>query len=171
GTDPSNGDVLYAAHLTTGYATSAQIKRIIYNTTTNGAPIPTTLAATGAFTNLTTFTPSAGVVPYDINVPFWSDNAIKSRWFSVPNTNLVIGFSSNGNWSFPTGTVWVKHFDLELTNGVPASGKRIETRLLVKNAAGVYGVTYRWGNSTSNASLVAEAGMDESFTVDAGGGI
>jgi hypothetical protein len=57
--------------------------------------------------------------------------------------------------------VWVKHFDLELTNGVPSSAKRLETRLLVRNAAGVYGVTYRWGNSVSNAALVPDAGMDE----------
>jgi uncharacterized repeat protein (TIGR03806 family) len=171
GTDPSNGDVLYAAHLTTGFATSARIKRIIYNSTTNGAPIPPTLAAAGVFANLTNLMPHAGIVPYDINVPFWSDHAIKSRWFSVPNTNLTIGFNANVNWSFPTGTVWVKHFELELTNGVPASRQRLETRLLVKNNAGTYGVSYRWGNSATNATLVSEAGLDEAFVINDGGGI
>lgn len=171
GTDPANGDVLYAAHLTTGHATSAQIKRIVYNSVTNGAPLPPTLADTGVFANLTTLTPHAGIVPYDINVPFWSDHAIKSRWFSVPNPNLKIGFRGSENWSFPTGTVWVKHFELELTNGVPASRKRLETRLLVKNPAGTYGVSYRWGDSTTNAALVSEAGLDESFVVHEGGGI
>lgn len=171
GTDPSNGDVLYAAHLTTGFATSARIKRIIYNSATNGAPIPPTLAAAGVFANLTNLTPHAGIVPYDVNVPFWSDNAIKSRWFSVPNTNLTIGFNTNVNWSFPTGTVWVKHFELELTNGVPASRQRLETRLLVKNNAGTYGVSYRWGSSTTNATLVSEAGLDEAFVINDGGGI
>lgn len=171
GTDPSNGDVLYAAHLTTGFATNAQIKRIIYNTVTNGAPLPSTLAAAGVFANLSNLTPNAGIVPYEINVPFWSDNAIKSRWFSVPNTNLTIGFNPNANWSFPTGTVWIKHFELELTNGVPASRKRLETRLLVKNVAGTYGVSYRWGNSATNATLVSEAGLDELFVINEGGGI
>lgn len=167
GADPSNGDVLYAA-LRQGV--NSQIKRIIYNTTTNGAAIPPTLANTGVFTNLTTLAVAPGIVPYDINVPFWSDNAIKSRWFSVPNTNLTVGFNRSGNWSFPTGTVWIKHFDLELTNGVPASRKRLETRLLVKNSTGVYGVSYRWGNSLTNASLVSEAGLDESFALDDGFG-
>jgi uncharacterized repeat protein (TIGR03806 family) len=171
GTDPSSGDVLYAAHLTTGFATNAQIKRIIYNSVSSGAPIPPTLAAAGVFANLSNLTPHAGIVPYDINVPFWSDNAIKSRWFSVPNTNLTIGFNANANWSFPTGTVWVKHFELELTNGVPDSRQRLETRLLVKNNAGTYGVSYRWGNSTTNATLVSEAGLDESFVINEGGGI
>lgn len=169
GTDPSNGDVLYAAHLTTGFATSAQIKRIIYNTVTNGAPIPTTLSAAGVFANLSSLTPNAGIVPYDINVPFWSDHAIKSRWFSVPNPNLTIGFNPNSNWSFPTGTVWIKHFELELTNGVPASRRRLETRLLVKNATGTYGVSYRWGSSTTDATLVSEAGLDEAFVINEGG--
>src|SRR6185436_8636941 len=88
------------------------------------------------------------------------------RWFSVPKTNLTIAFNPNANWSFPTGTVWIKHFELELTNGVPASRKRLETRLLVKNSAGVYGVTYRWGNSTTDATLVSEAGMDEPFIIN-----
>jgi len=170
GRDPANGDVLYAAHFTTGYATNAQIKRIIYNSATNGAPIPQLLSGTGAFADLTTLTPNAGIVPYDINVHFWSDNALKSRWFSVPNTNLTIGFNATANWSFPTGTVWIKHFDLELTNGVPSSRKRIETRLLVKNSTGVYGTTYRWGGSATNAALVPEGGMDESFVIDDGGG-
>ena len=105
---------------------------------------------------------------YDINTPFWSDNAIKSRWFSVPNTNLTIGFNPSGNWSFPTGSVWIKHFELELTNGVPESRKRVETRFIVKNTNGVYGVTYRWDSAT-NATLVPEAGLDENFTIDDGG--
>jgi glucose/arabinose dehydrogenase len=167
GVDPSNGDVLYAS-LRGG--NNSQIKRIIYNTTTNGAPIPPTLTATGVFTNLTSLAVAKGIVPYDINVPFWSDNAIKTRWFSVPNTNLTIAFNRSGNWSFPTGTVWIKHFELELTNGIPASRQRLETRLIVKNTNGVYGVTYRWGNSLTNATLVPEAGLDETFLINDGFG-
>jgi glucose/arabinose dehydrogenase/mono/diheme cytochrome c family protein len=168
GVDPSNGDILYSA---IRGGNNSQIKRIIYNSTTNGAPLPGTLAGTGVFTNLSTLAVAPGVVPYDINASFWSDNAIKSRWFSVPNTNLTIGFDRTQNWAFPTGTVWIKHFELELTNGVVASRRRLETRLLVKNTNGVYGVTYRWGTSTTNATLVSESGLDEVFTIDDGGGI
>ena len=36
---------------------------------------------------------------------------------------------------------------------------------------GVYGVTYRWGNSTTNATLVPEEGLNETFVVDEGGGL
>ncbi|HSY18566.1 MAG TPA: PQQ-dependent sugar dehydrogenase [Candidatus Acidoferrales bacterium] len=173
GTDPANGDVLFA-ELSSG--NNGTIQRITYNNVTNGAPLPATLYDTGAFTNLMSLTTpldplqaAPGIVPYAINVPFWSDNAIKSRWFSVPNVNLTIGFNPNANWSFPTGTVWIKHFNLQLTNGDPASEIRLETRLLVKNSAGVYGASYRWGGSKTNATLVAATGMDENFTINNGG--
>jgi mono/diheme cytochrome c family protein len=152
------------------------IYRLIYDTNNaSGASIPTTLSGTGAFTNLTgltsptqALTAAAGVVPYDINAPFWSDGAHKTRWF-LGSPATKIGFAPEGNWSFANGMTWVKHFDLELTNGVPSSSRRIETRFIVKNSNGVYGITYRWGNSLTNAALVPEGGMDESFVINEGG--
>ncbi|HWN97325.1 MAG TPA: PQQ-dependent sugar dehydrogenase [Methylomirabilota bacterium] len=170
GTDPSNGDVLM------GSLADGAVYRLVYNTNiTTGVPLPPTLADTGAFTNLASITnrtqpltASSGLVPYDINVHFWSDGADKSRWF-LGSPDLKIGFAPEGNWTLPTGMAWVKHFDLEMTNGVPESARRLETRFLVKNANGVYGVTYRWGNSLTNAALVPDEGMDEVFTINDGG--
>ncbi|TMP97251.1 MAG: hypothetical protein E6L09_13550 [Verrucomicrobia bacterium] len=60
-----------------------------------------------------------------------------------------------------------KNFFLELTNGVAASARRLETRFLVRNSSGIYGVTYRW-DSASNATLVPEEGLDETFTITEG---
>ena len=164
GVDPRNGDILIAQ------LGNNQIGRLEYNSASAGTPLPPTLADTHAFSDLATLAPAPGILPYDINVPFWSDNAIKSRWFSLPNTNLTIGFNPDGNWTFPTGSVWIKHFELELTNGVPESRKRLETRFIVRNADGVYGVTYHWDSET-NATLVPEEGMDESFVINDGGTI
>ena len=161
GVDPSNGDILYCD---AQGGNNSIIKRIVYNTTFTGTPIPTNLTATGVFTNLATLGVAPGIVGYDLNVPFWSDNAIKTRWFSVPNTNLDMTFNPDGNWSFPTGTVWIKHFELEITNGIPASRRRLETRLLISNPNGGYGITYRWTTPPTNALLVAEAGQDETIT-------
>lgn len=127
-----------------------------------GDPLPATLADTGAFTDLATLTPAAGLVPYEVNQSFWSDNALKKRWFCVPKLADHLGYQREDAWESPAGTVWVKHFDLELTQGVPASARRIETRFLVRNPGGVYGVTYRW-DSSNNAKLVPEQGMDESI--------
>lgn len=171
GVDPHNGDILYAA-----IGTNANgIRRVIYNSTTNGTPIPPTLYDTGAFTNLPyltnaaeTLEPAPGIVPYTINVSFWSDNAIKSRWFSVPNTNCTIGFDPVNNWTFPAGMVLIKNFNLEITNGNLASQIRLETRFLVLNTNGVYGVTYIW-NSLTNATLAPAAGMSTNITVYSNG--
>ncbi len=170
GIDPSNGDILISD------VSGGGIYRLIYNTSTNtGIPLPPTLADTGAFTNLTSITNQTqpltvnnGLVPYDINVHFWSDNAKKSRWF-LASPQAKIGFAPDAPWSFPSGMTWVKHFDLEMTNGVPSSARRLETRLLVKNANSVYGVTYRWGNSLTNATLVPDEGTNDVFTINDGG--
>lgn len=162
GVDPANGDILLAGH------TENQIKRLV-RASSAGPAMPATLADTGVFSDLSNFTPQPGVIPYDINVSFWSDYTQKTRWFSVPNPTLAIGFDPAGNWSFPPGSVWIKHFDLEMTNGVRESARRLETRILVRSQSGVYGVTYRWGTSRTNATLVPEDGMDESFVVSDGG--
>ena len=172
GRDPRNGDVLLA-DLATG------IQRLILSTNVqSGTPFPPTLADTGAFTNLTSITnqtqaltANSGVLPYDINAHFWSDNARKSRWFFMPTNGAKIGFHAENHWTLPVGQAWVKHFDLELTNGVPSSARRLETRILVRNTGGVYGVTYRWGGSLTNATLVPDLGLDEAFTINDGGNL
>jgi glucose/arabinose dehydrogenase len=165
GVDPRNGDVLLVNQ------TLDTIRRLIYSTNITGAPLPQTLANTGVFTNLLTLEPQPGVVPYTVNVAGWTDHGIATRWFSIPATNQFITFHRETNWSFPTGTVWIQHFDLELTNGSAASRRRVETRLLVKNQPGAYGVSYRWSTSTTNANLVPEEGMEDTFTIDEGGGL
>ncbi len=161
GIDPSNGDVLIAQ-------TGGQIARLQYNATPVGTPLPPTLADAGAFGDLAALTPQPGVVPYDLNVPFWSDGALKRRWFSIPDLTAQMGFNRDGNWQFPAGSVWVKHFDLELTNGVPASRRRLETRFIVKTTNDLYGVTYRWDDTQKNATLVPEVGLDETFVIHDG---
>lgn len=155
GLDPRNGEPLLCS-------LNGTIFRLQRSGTTGMAP-PATLSATGAFSNLTTLTPNAGIVAYDPNVNFWSDHAIKSRWFSIPNAANTMTFSSTGNWGFPTGTVWIKHFDIETTRGVPATRRKLETRFLVKTAADVYGLSYKWRADQTNADLVAEAGLTEAI--------
>ena len=129
---------------------------------------PQTLADTGAFSDLATLTPQPGITPFEVNLPLWSDGAHKTRWFYLPGTNRIV-FSRDGVWLAPIGTVWIKHFDLELTHGDPDSARRLETRFLVRTEDGVYGVTYRWGGSLTNATLVNAEGMDENFEVQEGG--
>ncbi len=136
------------------------MKRLARSGTTGTAP-PATLSATGAFSNLATLTPNAGLVAYAPNVNFWSDYAIKSRWFAIKNLTDTVGFSANGNWTLPTGMVWVKHFDIDTTRGNPATRRKLETRFLVKTATDAYGLSYKWREDQTDADLVAEDGLSE----------
>jgi len=121
-------------------------------------PLPTKLSETGIFKDLKSLSPQPGIVPYEINVSFWSDGAVKKRWFSLPDISQKIGFQENQPWFFPAGTVWVKHFELMLDTQDATSMRRIETRVLVKTASGLYGATYRWNADQTDADLVPARG-------------
>ncbi len=152
GTDPSNADVLMAD------INSGVIHRL--TTGDEGSSFPATLSETGLFTDVADLSPAPGLMPYEPNVPFWSDYAIKRRWMIIPDGTSRITWSRDGSWIFPSGTIWVKHFDMEMTRGNPATKKRLETRLIVKNSTGVYGVSYRWNDAQTEATLVADGGED-----------
>lgn len=152
--DPVNGDV-WVSELN-----QSRLWRLEQQDEFIGDPVPETLAETGAFSDLSTLTPASGVVPYEVVQPFWSDGARKQRWFALPHQTNQFEFRKDGSWEAPVGTVWIKHFDLELTNGVPNSVRRLETRFLVRQTNAVYGLTYRWDSAT-NATLVPDAGLDE----------
>jgi hypothetical protein len=131
---------------------------------------PPVLSATGAFSDLSTLAPSTGVIPYTVNSPFWTDAAIESRWVAVPNdgppytSDEQISFVPVGEWSFPNGTVFIKHFELTV-NEITGERKRLETRLLVRNQDGaVYGVTYKWRADNSDADLLP-GGLDEDIAI------
>jgi uncharacterized repeat protein (TIGR03806 family) len=137
----------------------------------NGA-VPGLLSQTGVFTNTPTMNPLNALIPYDVNVPLWSDGAIKTRWMSVPNTGAPytpdeqVGFAPTGEWSFPSGTIFVKHFDLTTDYSNPNGPKRrLETRLLVRDPNGaVYGVTYKWRADNSDADLLTTS-LNEPITI------
>ncbi|MGV3661723.1 MAG: PQQ-dependent sugar dehydrogenase [Prosthecobacter sp.] len=156
GTDPRNGEPLLCSMLGT-------ILRLERSGTPTGTPPPALLSGTGAFSNLSTLAPNTGIVAYEPNVNFWSDHALKSRWFAIKNTTDTMTFSSAGNWTFPTGTVWIKHFDIETTRGVPATRRKLETRFLVKTATDIYGLSYKWRTDQTDAELVAETGLTEAI--------
>jgi uncharacterized repeat protein (TIGR03806 family) len=161
----TSATILFFSTVTPG--TMAQLIRQP-NSTLNLSPDspPPTLSATGAFADLATLTPNQGIVPYAPNVSFWSDYAEKSRWFCVPDLVSKITFSADGNWTLPTGMVWIKQFNLpnERTNPEGPS-RRIETRFLVKTSDDIYGLTYAWRDDQTDADLVPDYGMDTVYDV------
>ncbi len=131
--------------------------------TATGA-LPALLSQTGAFTAVGSLTTSDALVPFSVNAPLWSDGAAKLRWISLPHGQRI-GFAPTGAWRFPAGTVFVKHFALPVDERDPSRLRRLETRLLVRDAAGgVYGVTYRWRDDQSDAELLPD-GRDEDIAV------
>ncbi len=159
GHDPSNGDVLMVD--------GSRLHRLVVETSTT--TYPGTLSETGLFADVATLSPAAIVVPYEVNLPFWSDHAIKRRWFTIPDGTSRMTWSREGAWTFPAGQIWVKHFDLETTRGEPATTKRLETRVLVKNATGAYGVSYRWNEAGTEATLVEDGGDEFDVPVTVNG--
>lgn len=154
GIDPRTGDVLLANY------SEGKIQRL-ERTGLNGPTPPALLSQTGAFSDLAALRPAQALVPYHPNVSFWSDYAEKTRWFVLPDPAAKITFSRDGNWTFPAGTIWVKHFDMDMRRGDPTSRRRLETRFLVKTVTGSYGILYKWRADGSDAELVPEGGQDE----------
>lgn len=123
--------------------------------------IPRLLSQTGAFTDTAHMIPAAGLIPYDLIVPFWSDGAVKTRYIAVPKGEHI-GFSPTGEWTFPAGVVFVKTFELPVDASHPQLRHRLETRLLVRDSAGgVYGVVYKWRADDSDADLLPAASLTE----------
>ncbi len=85
----------------------------------------------------------SGMIPYEINAPFWSDGAAKKRYMAIP-PGATVDITGQNDFSFPPGTVLVKDFRL--------NGQLIETRLLMRhtNDNGPWaGYTYEWNNGTA----------------------
>lgn len=136
-----------------------------------GATIPLLLSETGAFSDLSDLTPAAGVIPYDIIAPLWSDGAAKKRWMSIPNDGShdtpaeQVLYSEEEEWSFPEGSVLIKHFEIALDESNPDDTRRLETRFLVHGAGGqYYAFTYRWNDAGTDAELLDQA-LVEALTV------
>jgi len=129
---------------------------------------PLLLSETGAFANLARLEPAPGIVPYDLQAPLWSDGAYKRRWLSLPELGAV-GASEDQPWTFPEGTVFVKHFEIAEDESQPDVRRRLETRLLVAGQNGYYGVTYKWNPQQTDAELVTISETELLSIVDAAG--
>ena len=65
------------------------------------ADLPRLLSETGIFQSLKDLTPAAGVLPYDVNSPLWSDGAVKRRWLVLPKDSQI-GFSATRGVEIPS---------------------------------------------------------------------
>ncbi|MCM8532034.1 MAG: hypothetical protein NE330_12795, partial [Lentisphaeraceae bacterium] len=161
GIHPITGDVLICSF------SEGQIK-ILKKSEVKEVALPKKLSDTGIFKDLKNLTASDSFIPYESNAPAWFDNALESKWVSVPKGKKFI-ILPNGPWTSPEGTVWVQHFDMEKELGNPSTKYKLETRILVKSPGGAYALTYKWNEQQTDAYLVSEAGENLSLKISVNG--
>jgi uncharacterized repeat protein (TIGR03806 family) len=119
--------------------------------------MPPLLSKTGLFASVRELRPNAGLVPYEVNAPLWSDGAQKRRWIALAPGGQI-EFAPTGEWAFPAGTVFVKHFEVSVDAAHPEVKRRLETRLLRIDGTGLgYGVTYKWRPDNREADLLPDS--------------
>ena len=91
------------------------------------------------------------LIPYEVNAPFWSDQAEKSRYFILPE-GKQIEYRETGSWSVPVGTTIVKNFQ----KGQGRRVRMLETRLIKRTKDGWEAATYVWDNKSRDAELFVQ---------------
>ena len=122
---------------------AGDIRRIIQSGGSANDEVATLLSDTGCVDSANPTQPAAGLIPYDINAPFWSDGAAKERWYAIPD-GTTIGVGADGDWQFPVGSVLMKNFRI--------GGDLVETRLLMRHTDGEWaGYSYEWNAAGTDA--------------------
>lgn len=114
-------------------------------------PLPVRLSATGLFERGSVEALSAGVESFTPQYALWSDGAAKRRWVRLPERSVIDG-SLPADWRFPTGTRFWKEFSV--------AGRRVETRLIERTAAGDWRfAAYVWNDQQTEATLAPAEGI------------
>ena len=123
-----------------------------------GATFPATLAEFGFFADAGADRPAAGVVPYRLNTPLWSDGAEKHRFLYLP-PGVKAAAKGEGLLDLPVGAALIKTFSF--------GPRKIETRVLLHRADGWVALPYKWNDAQTEARL-ALAGARVALTTPGG---
>lgn len=109
--------------------------------------------------------PSALLIPYTLATPLFSDYADKRRYIYLPPGTRMQA-NGDGLIEFPVGAAIIKSFGYVQADG---TYRTIETRLLLKRAAGWVALPYIWRADGSDADLrVAGGRQTVNFTDPSG---
>lgn len=102
------------------------------------------------FDDLALLTPRPGVSEYFVNSPLYADGAhIRHFWAFPPGR--TIGYSDEGPWTLPIGTVLAQTFSVPLNETAEAS-TLLETRVLARDSEGRFQpFVYVWLDDQSDA--------------------
>src|SRR5438045_5560851 len=93
--------------------------------------------------------PKAGVLPYDLNTPLFSDYADKYRFVWMPAGSSA-EYRDDVPFEFPVGTIFSKSFAFPVEDHL-GEERLIETRLLVRTNSGWVPLPYIWNASQTEA--------------------
>lgn len=110
------------------------------------------------FDDIAAHVPAAGVIPYALNTPLFSDYTTKDRYLFVP-PGTALTWQDTDSFGAPVGTVLIKTFSYLDDRRDPAGARRpLETRLLIKNDTGWTGASYVYAEGDTGEATLAIAG-------------
>ncbi len=128
-------------------------------------PFPEKLSEWGLFEGTGwTLEPNAGVIPYELNTPLFTDYAEKYRTIWLPPGQSAT-YREAEAFDFPVGTVISKTFMYAVDGKVPTKGAQrtagnadkrfrpVETRILVHAKRGWIALPYVWNEEGTDATL------------------
>ncbi|MFC3068166.1 SO2930 family diheme c-type cytochrome [Phenylobacterium soli] len=111
------------------------------------------LSAYRLFTDPGARRPNAGVTPYALNTPLFSDYALKQRYLYLP-PGVKAGYRPSGVLDLPVGATLVKTFAYPADFRRPDEKVRfVETRLLIHRKSGWVALAYVWNEEQTEAVL------------------
>ena len=114
---------------------------------------PEVLSAYRFFLDAGARQPNAGVTPYDLNTPLYSDGALKFRYVYIPPGSRA-QYGADHVFEFPVGTVLIKTFAFAADMRQPENDIRfLETRLLIRRTDGWIALPYVWNDAQTEARL------------------
>jgi uncharacterized repeat protein (TIGR03806 family) len=114
---------------------------------------PKLLSEFGFFDDLPKQRPAAGVVPFRLATPLFSDGAAKFRFVHLPDGQQA-KYDTTEAFDFPVGTALIKTFAFAADNRKPDDNLRIiETRVLLRHADGWQAWAYLWNDAQTDATL------------------
>ncbi len=118
--------------------------------------MPRVLSDFGFFENPSEQMPTAGVSPYRLNTPLYSDGAEKLRFVYLPD-GAQMKEQGEGLLDIPVGGALIKTFAFEQDG----ARRLIETRVLLHRAEGWLALPYLWNEEQTEARLaIAGARVD-----------
>jgi len=113
---------------------------------------PETLSSFGFFTgDIHLLKPAAGVVPYDLQTPLFSNYAEKARFIKLPD-GVPAQYHPSEEFTLPVGTFLIKNFYYPHDFRDVSKGNRImETRIMFRNEQGWQTWPYIWNDAQTDA--------------------